>query len=42
MAKKQDVTVVSDLVGRGKFTVSAKGKLVGDKWVGAVPSTSFE
>ena len=42
MAKKQDVTVVSDLVGRGKFTVSAKGEMVEGKLVGAVPSTSFE
>lgn len=42
MAKKQEVTVVSDLVGRGKFTVSAKGKLVDGVMVGAVPSTSFE
>ena len=42
MAKKQDVTVVSDLVGRGKFTVSAKGKMVDGKLVGVVPSTSFE
>ena len=42
MAKKQDVTVVSDLIGRGKFTVSAKGKMVDGKLVGMVPSTSFE
>ena len=42
MAKKQDVTVVSDLVGRGKFTVSAKGKMVDGKLVGMVPSTGFE
>ena len=43
MAKKQDVTVVSDLVGRGKFTVSAKGKMNADGvMVGAIPSTSFE
>ena len=42
MAKKQDVTVVSDLVGRGKFTVSAKGSMVDGVLKGAVPSTSFE
>ena len=42
MAKKQDVTVVSDLVGRGKFMVSAKGKMVDGKLIGAVPSTGFE
>ena len=41
MAKKQDVTVVSDLIGRANFTVSAKGHLVDGKIVGAVPSTSF-
>lgn len=42
MPKKQDVTVVSDLVGRGKFTVSAKGKMVDGELVGVVPTTSFE
>ena len=41
MAKKQDVTVVSDLVGRANFTVSAKGKMVDGVLVGVVPSTSF-
>lgn len=42
MAKKQDVTMVSDLVGRGKFTVSAKGTMVDGVLKGAIPSTSFE
>ena len=41
MPKKQDVTVVSDLVGRANFTVSAKGKMVDGVLVGAVPSTNF-
>ena len=41
MAKKQDVTVVSDLVARANFTVSARGKMVDGKLVGAVPSTNF-
>ena len=41
MAKKQDLTVVSDLCARARFTVSARGKMVDGVLVGAVPSTNF-